>query len=199
MTLQRIYTRTGDKGLTGLASGERVLKDSKRIETYGTVDELNAVLGLCREHFDELSSESGALLRRWFEAFQNDLFNIGSDLATPVAARWKNMHIVGGEEIQVLEKLIDRCQSEVSVLREFVLPGGSKLNAALHLARTVCRRAERCAVTLMQAEEINTDAVVYLNRFSDFLFVLSRWVLAQSGAVEVKWQKDKGLRYLNET
>lgn len=197
MALQKIYTRTGDKGLTGLTDGSRVAKNSVRIEAYGTLDELNALLGVSLQHVSELTEKENEVFSTWVKAIQNDLFNLGSDLATPISARWEKMFIIDAKEIEVLEKLIDRCQSEIPVLREFVLPGGTLLNSTLHVCRTVCRRAERAAVTLSGVEEINPFAVMFLNRLSDYLFVLSRWVQVKAKKPEVTWKKDGGLRNLN--
>jgi len=202
MRITRVYTRTGDKGTTGLADGSRVAKTSLRLESYGTVDELNAVLGLCRTHAESLvsvSADRSTSFDAWLEAIQNDLFNLGADLATPLAGRWQNMLLVDEKDVKALETIIDGCQRELPPLKEFVLPGGSKLNASLHLARTVCRRAERNTVHLQQDEEINPCAVPYLNRLSDLLFVLSRWVLIVPGEQlrEVTWSKEKGVRALN--
>ena len=196
MRITRVYTRTGDKGTTGLADGSRVAKNSLRLETYGTLDELNSVVGICRQFLSDLPAEKTQCLDLWCEAFQNDLFNLGGDLATPIAARWPQMIVLNNEDVTQLERIIDQCQEELSPLREFVLPGGTRINSFLHLARTVCRRAERLAVTLQGAEEINLFAVPYLNRLSDLFFVLSRWVQVHSGQPEVTWAKEKGVRAL---
>lgn len=190
----RIYTRTGDKGMTGLASGERISKDSLRIETYGTVDELNSFVGVCRQHTDTLPLAEGARVDAWLAALQNDLFNLGSDLATPIASRWDGIILIGEEEVTLLEKLIDICQNECPPLRQFVLPGGTKLNAYLHVARTVCRRAERLVVSLGKEETLNPNAVIFLNRLSDFFFALSRWVQVKSKKSEVTWSQQGGLK-----
>lgn len=196
MRITRVYTRTGDKGTTALADGSRIAKNALRLETYGTIDELNAVVGVCRQFLEELPKEQAHALDAWCEALQNDLFNLGGDLATPIAARWANMIVIGNDDVAQLEKIIDRCQAELSPLREFVLPGGTRLNAFLHMARTVCRRAERLAVTLQDTEECNPSAVPYLNRLSDLFFVLSRWVQIHARRAEVTWAKEKGVRAL---
>lgn len=195
--ITRVYTRTGDKGTTGLADGSRVAKTSPRLESYGTVDELNAILGLCRARLAGLPAERASRADSWLEAIQNDLFNIGADFATPISGRWANMQLVAEADVTALERMIDLMQEELPPLREFVLPGGSEVNAALHLARTVCRRAERMSVHLGQNEELNPHGVPYLNRLSDFLFVLSRWVLVGMGAGETTWSKEKGVRALS--
>ena len=196
MRITSVYTRTGDKGTTGLADGTRVPKDSLRLETYGTVDELNSVVGLCRQFLTDLPPQKAEKLDLWCEALQNDLFNLGADLATPIAGRWPQMVVLNETDVKQLEKIIDYCQEELSPLREFVLPGGTRINSFLHLARTVCRRGERLAVTLQGTEEINPSAVPYLNRLSDLFFVLSRWVQVHSGKAEVTWAKEKGVRAL---
>lgn len=197
MRITRVYTKTGDKGTTSLADGSRVSKADLRLETYGTVDELNALVGLCRsslERSEELKPAAAAAADRWLEAVQNDLFNLGGDLATPVASRWENMIVVGEVEITKLEQMIDELQTALPPLREFVLPGGTRINAELHLCRTVCRRAERIAVQLQEHAEINPQAVPFLNRLSDFFFVASRWVQHHAGKPEVTWKKTGGLR-----
>jgi len=197
--ITRVYTKTGDKGTTSLADGSRVSKADLRLETYGTIDELNSVVGLCRstlEGSEGLRAESRTSLDTWLECIQNDLFNLGGDLATPIASRWENMIVVGEAEISRLEQMIDEMQIALPPLREFVLPGGTRLNAELHLARTVCRRAERFAVQLQEHAEINAQAVPFLNRLSDFFFVASRWVQHEVGKPEVTWKKAGGLRDL---
>lgn len=199
MRITRVYTKTGDKGTTSLADGSRVSKADLRLETYGTVDELNAVVGMCRstlQNVQGLRAEARQLLDDWLECVQNDLFNLGGDLATPIASRWENMIVVGETEIHRLEQMIDELQNSLPPLREFVLPGGTRLNAELHLARTVCRRAERFAVQLQEHAEVNPQAVPFLNRLSDFLFVSSRWVQHESAVSEVTWKKTGGLREL---
>jgi cob(I)alamin adenosyltransferase len=200
--ITRVYTKTGDKGTTSLADGSRVSKADLRLETYGTVDELNTLVGLCRsslETSEGLTAEASTVIDRWLEAIQNDLFNLGGDLATPIASRWENMIVVGESEISRLEQMIDDLQGALPPLREFVLPGGTRINAELHLCRTVCRRAERIAVQLQEHAEINPQAVPFLNRLSDFFFVVSRWVQHRAGKAEVTWKKTGGLRDLKLT
>ncbi len=171
--LSRIYTKTGDKGTTALGTGRRVPKDDPRIEAYGTVDELNAVMGLTVAA--GVDPEAAALLGR----IQNDLFDVGADLCVPEPGRGKAgagrkaLRITEGH-VRPLEEAIDRCNADLTPLRSFVLPGGSNAAAWLHLARTVCRRAERRVVTLAGREKVNPHVVVYLNRLSDLLFVMSR-------------------------
>ncbi len=196
MRITKVYTRTGDKGTTRLADGSEVPKNSLRLESYGTVDELNSCVGVCRQFIDELPLKSATSLDQWLEAIQNDLFNLGGDLATPIEKRWPQMIIVGKEEVIALEKLMDTCQENIPPLKDFVLPGGTKLNAFLHSARTVCRRTERVVVSLSLQENINPQAVIYLNRLSDLFFVLSRWVQFKANKVEILWDKTKGIKNL---
>lgn len=200
MRITRVYTKTGDKGSTSLADGSRVSKCDLRLDTYGTVDELNSVVGIVRSVLNDaskLSANRKKLIDHWLEAVQNDLFNLGGDLATPIASRWESMVVLGEVEITHLEQMIDLLQEDLPPLKEFVLPGGTSLNAHLHLARTVCRRAERLAVQLQNEAEINPQAVPFLNRLSDFFFVASRWVQFHQGTAETTWKKAGGFRHLN--
>ncbi|HEX8165574.1 MAG TPA: cob(I)yrinic acid a,c-diamide adenosyltransferase [Beijerinckiaceae bacterium] len=183
VALNRIYTRTGDKGTTGLASGGRRKKHDPRIEAYGTVDETNSCIGLARLHTE---GELDAMLGR----IQNELFDLGADLATPETGEplpYEPLRIVEAQ-VERLEREIDRLNGELSPLRSFVLPGGTAAAAALHLARTVCRRAERLAVALSEkpGETVSPAVIKYLNRLSDFLFVASRYVNGR-GAGDVLW------------
>ena len=187
IALNRIYTKTGDKGETHLAGGQRVAKDSLRIECYGTVDELNAFVGMAYMSAEESTPERARILRR----VQHELFNLGSILATlPKDVHPKQARITGAE-IEQLEKEIDRMNAELAPLRSFVLPGGSRLNAELHACRTICRRAERVAVSLAREEETPAEAVQYLNRLSDAFFVWSRWANHVLGVPEVLWEPNK--------
>ncbi|MBA1155715.1 cob(I)yrinic acid a,c-diamide adenosyltransferase [Microvirga mediterraneensis] len=184
VVLNRIYTRTGDKGTTALAAGGRRPKFDLRIEAYGTVDETNACIGLVRLH--TAGHEIDAMLGR----IQNDLFDLGADLATIETDKplpYEPLRITQGQ-VDRLEQEIDRLNAELSVLRSFILPGGTPAAAALHLARTVCRRAERLVVELMEKpdETVSPETVKYLNRLSDFLFVASRYV-NDKGALDVLW------------
>jgi cob(I)alamin adenosyltransferase len=180
----KIYTKTGDRGETGLFGGPRVSKDAPRIEAYGTVDELNCVLGVARS--TGLAGEVDALVER----IQNDLFALGAQLATPDPPAHQTA-LIAGPQIAALEAAIDHFEAGLEPLREFILPGGDPAAAQLHLARTVCRRAERCVVTLAStsAEPLSADLVVYLNRLSDLLFVLARAVNQIAGRVDVAWRK----------
>jgi cob(I)alamin adenosyltransferase len=184
VVLNRIYTRTGDQGTTALAAGGRRPKHDLRIEAFGTVDETNACIGLVRIH--TAGHEIDAMLGR----IQNDLFDLGADLATVETDKplpYEPLRMTQGQ-VDRLEQEIDRLNAELSVLRSFVLPGGTPAAAALHLARTVCRRAERLVVELMEKpdEKISPESVKYLNRLSDFLFVASRYV-NDKGALDVLW------------
>jgi cob(I)alamin adenosyltransferase len=183
VALTRIYTRTGDKGRTALANGERRPKHDLRIEAYGTVDETNAAIGLARLHTS--GSELDAVLAR----IQNDLFDLGADLATPAeeAPRHEPLRVVDAQ-VDRLEREIDAMNEGLSPLRSFVLPGGTPAAAYLHLARTICRRAERLVVALSEKpdEVVSAAAIKYLNRLSDLLFVASRFA-NEGGAKDVLW------------
>ena len=178
----KIYTKTGDGGETSLYGGQRVSKNAIRVETYGTVDECNAVLGLAIAFLSD--AEAKAILTR----IQGELFEVGADLATPLT-RGETVPRVRPEETAQLEAEIDRFEEELEPLRHFILPGGSAGGAALHQARAVCRRAERLFVTLEAAEPVNPEAGRYLNRLSDHLFVLARLVNHRTGAPETKWER----------
>lgn len=186
----RIYTRAGDDGTTGLVGGSRVKKNSLRIESYGTLDELSSHIGVVRS---ALRSESPVLqdfqrLDDWLAWTQDVLFNLGSELATPAQKRWDGMPLVSEEDAKALERAIDESQSDLEPLRNFIHPGGSLPGAYLHVARTVCRRAERLIVTLRDEEpEISADCVRYVNRLSDALFVWARWVNHRMNAGEHLW------------
>lgn len=194
MRILKVYTKTGDKGTTGLADGTRIQKDDSRIECYGTIDELNSILGICRQNLDEIPKKEKNILDSWIFAIQNDLFNIGSDLATPLASRWENMIILSDKDTVQLEKMIDYCQNLLEPLHEFVLPGGTKLNSYFHLARTICRRAERLIVSLSFEKEINPNILPFINRLSDLFFVLSRWAQKLAKLKEITWSKNSGVK-----
>jgi cob(I)alamin adenosyltransferase len=195
--INRVYTRTGDRGETALVGGKRVPKDSLRIEAYGTIDELNSIVGLARV-FNEESIDAGEAHRFMDEVLcrlQDELFDIGSELATPPEFYQQGMYRVSGDEIDRLEKLMDKCQEELEPLKSFILPGGGRIGAYLHQCRTVCRRAERDILRLSREEEISPDLIKYVNRLSDLFFVLSRWIAKQTGEQEYLWQRglvDKG-------
>jgi cob(I)alamin adenosyltransferase len=187
--LNRIYTRTGDKGETRLVGGQAVPKDSLRIEAYGTVDELNSVLGLVRTFSPESGdAEARARLDDWLRRTQNSLFDLGSDLATRLEDRWENQPLIDADDVTELETLMDSLNEDLDPLKSFVLPGGGPLNAFLHQARTVCRRAERIILALSRDEEIGEFVIPYVNRLSDALFVWSRWVSKRFGEAEYLWE-----------
>ncbi|MBZ2186545.1 MAG: cob(I)yrinic acid a,c-diamide adenosyltransferase [Bryobacter sp.] len=191
LALNRIYTKTGDKGETGLVGGQRVPKDAQRIAVFGTVDELNSFVGLVRiSASDNKLNELEAICER----IQHELFNLGSVLATLPEDLHPNQPRVNQETITQLERDIDQYNSALPPLRSFVLPGGSRLCAELHVCRTICRRAERELVTLSHQEEVPRDALLYLNRLSDAFFVWSRWVNQALGLPEALWQPNKGAR-----
>jgi len=189
--ITRVYTRTGDKGDTALVGGKRVLKDSPRIEAYGTVDELNAVIGLARVFNAERLTKGKD--SRWLDEvlrrLQNELFDLGSELATPEDAAYEGMHRVGEAEVTGLERLMDQCQKALTPLKSFVLPGGGRVGGFLHQARTVCRRAERRILALSRVEPSSEWPLKYVNRLSDLLFVLSRWVGKRLGETEYLWER----------
>ena len=189
--ITRVYTRTGDRGETALVGGTRVPKDAARIEAYGTVDELNAALGLARAFNAERLAEGEG--HRWLDEtlrrLQNELFDLGSELATPEDAVYEGMHRIGDAQVEELEKLIDHCQKELPPLKSFILPGGGRIGAALHQARTICRRAERDILRLSRAEPLAEWPLRYVNRLSDLLFVLSRWVAKRLGEPEYLWER----------
>ena len=185
MRLVRIYTRTGDSGDTGLMGGGRVPKDDARVEAYGDVDETNAAIGLAR------TLEPRDLADELLAAVQRDLFAIGGTLATPNPERIKeevrDRMALGAGRVADLEKAIDEADAKLAPLTSFVLPGGSPKAAALHLARTVCRRAERSVVRLSHAESVPADMIVYLNRLSDLLFTLARFANLRAGHPDITW------------
>ena len=187
LALNRIYTKTGHQGQTHLAGGQRVSKDSARIECYGTVDELNAFTGMAAISAAETVPALVPILRR----VQHELFNLGSILATRPEDVHPNQARVTEAEVRQLEIEIDRMNADLPPLRSFVLPGGTRLNAELHACRTICRRAERWAVTLGREEPIPPEAIQYLNRLSDAFFVWSRWVNHVLGVAEVLWEPNQ--------
>ncbi len=187
--LTRIYTRTGDNGTTGLVGGQRVKKNSLRIETYGTVDELSSAIGLARaEMRPQLDRPRVKRLDDWLAWTQDALFNLGSDLATLPQNRWEGMPLTTQDDAKALERAIDEAQADLAPLDNFIHPGGSQAGAFLHLARTICRRAERLLVTLRDEDEgVSGETVRYLNRLSDALFVWARWINAELGVPEYLW------------
>ncbi len=189
--LTKIYTKTGDKGQTGLTGGQRVPKDDLRIECYGTVDELSSCIGIARSFVCELPASDA--LRKEVEPLlkkiQNGLFVLGGDLATLMEDRHPKMALIGQDQITFLEKAMDKWNEQMPPLADFILPGGGKISSFLHLSRTVCRRAERLCVTLARESQINPFLVPYLNRLSDALFVLARWVSRKNNEPEFIWER----------
>jgi cob(I)alamin adenosyltransferase len=181
----KIYTKTGDQGETGLFGGERVSKSSLRLEAYGTVDELNSILGLTAVE------AKGEGVKELILKIQNELFTVGSDLATPDNEKNKKLNITRTPEVFAAdaEKAIDAYNAKIPELKNFILPGGGKAASLFHLARTVCRRAERCVVALNKGEEINGNIIIFLNRLSDLFFVLARYENAVSETPDILWQK----------
>jgi cob(I)alamin adenosyltransferase len=194
LAINRVYTRRGDRGETGLVGGQRVPKDSLRIEAYGTVDELNAFIGAARESTREAIEGGCAALQPLMEILlrvQHELFNLGSILATLLEDVHPKQARVTDAEIARLETEMDQMNEPLPPLRSFVLPGGSRLNTDLHICRTVCRRAERIAVALARRESIPEETVRYLNRLSDALFVWSRWASHVAGVEETLWEPNR--------
>jgi cob(I)alamin adenosyltransferase len=177
--LSKIYTKTGDDGTTGLGDGTRVAKDSARVAAYGTVDELNSSIGIV------LAQEIPAPIREALTQIQHDLFDLGGELCIP------GMAMVHDADVERLEQTLDGFNADLPPLKDFILPGGGMAAACCHLARTVCRRAEREVVTLARSETVRPEAVRYLNRLSDLLFVLSRVLARASGHGEVLWQHER--------
>ncbi len=191
MRITRVYTRTGDAGKTRLAGGQEVWKDDLRVEAYGTVDELNASVGVARAFNAGAKGSRAARARvekelRWI---QNKLFDIGGLLATAPGQTFGNMPRVTAEDVARLERLMDECQRDLAPLKEFLLPGGGKVAACLHQARTVCRRAERRCVQLARRDTVDPMLVTFLNRLSDTFFVLARWVAKTQREPEFLWER----------
>jgi cob(I)alamin adenosyltransferase len=190
--ITKVYTRTGDRGETALVGGRRVPKDSPRIIAYGAIDELNSILGVVRALAAKESSPPAARLIEILQRLQNELFDLGSELATPPDAEYEGMWHVSEAEVRALERSMDECQKALEILKSFVLPGGGVLGAFLHQARTVCRRAEIEILELSRIESLNPFVLRYVNRLSDLLFVLARWIAKQTGEAEFLWER--GLR-----
>lgn len=189
--ITRVYTRTGDDGTTGLVGGKRVPKDSERVEAYGAIDELNAVVGLVRAWNEQGKGERELRLKLdgWLQQIQQELFDLGSELATPEDFTYEGMHRVGADEVTRLEQLINECQKDLEPLKSFTLPGGGPISAQLHQCRTVCRRAEREILRLSRAEDVGEGPLKYVNRLSDFFYVVGRWVGRNLGETEYLWQR----------
>ena len=177
----KIYTKQGDSGTTGLYGGVRVSKDDLRIQTYGTVDELNATLGIV---LAQTSLDPG--LKTRLSRIQSELFHLGAELATPRGGRLTS-RLLDSTEISALEKEIDQMEASLPPLKSFILPGGTPESAHLHLTRTVCRRAEREMVTLHRQDPLRAEALTYLNRLSDYLFVCARYANLKAGVSDIPW------------
>jgi len=190
--INRVYTRSGDEGKTALVDGSRVPKDSLRVACYGSIDELNSTLGIARSFNADRDDPASRRLEGILRRLQNELFDLGSELATPPAGEYEGMFKVSEADVTALEAVIDECQADLEPLQSFVLPGGGKVSSFLHQARTVCRRAERDILGLSREDEVGEFVLPYVNRLSDLLFVLSRWVAVQSGEEELLWER--GLR-----
>jgi cob(I)alamin adenosyltransferase len=190
ITINRVYTKVGDRGTTRLAGGQEVDKDAPRLEAYGTLDELNAVLGVLVEHF---GADDDAELQKALRRVQNELFDLGGELAVLPEDRHPLQKLISEDDVTRLEAELDRANADLPTLRSFILPGGGKLSAFCHQARTVCRRAERVLVTLHKAEPQRDVALRYLNRLSDWLFVMGRSLALRSGQGELLWRPgDRG-------
>jgi cob(I)alamin adenosyltransferase len=191
ISITRVYTRTGDDGETALVGGARVPKDSPRIVAYGTLDELNAAVGLARVFNAEAGPDRAN--HEWLDGvlkkIQNQIFDLGSELATPPAAAYEGMFRMSAAEVTELEQLMDHCQKDLAPLKSFTLPGGGRIQGFLHQARTVCRRAEREVLALSRAEPIGEWPLRYVNRLSDLFFVLGRWVGKHMGEPEYLWER----------
>jgi cob(I)alamin adenosyltransferase len=185
----RVYTRTGDKGETSLVGGKRVPKDSPRIRAFGTLDELNAIVGIARTFNEERLTvgEHHRWLDEVLRKIQNGVFDVGSELASPADSEARVR--VGAAEVTALEALMDQCQTDLEPLKSFTLPGGGRINAFLHHARTVCRRAEREILALSRVEAVSEWPLRYVNRLSDLFFVLSRWISKHDGEREYLWER----------
>lgn len=191
IAINRVYTRKGDGGKTALVGGQKISKDDLRIAAYGTVDELNAFLGACRQSLLEANHSSLVELAATLLRVQHELFNLGSILATLPADVHPQQPRVTQAEVDALEQDMDERNGQLQELRSFVLPGGHRVNTDLHVARCVCRRAERACVTLASRDDVDPLAIAYLNRLSDALFVWSRWASDQLGVPEVLWQPNE--------
>ncbi|HBR60262.1 MAG: cob(I)yrinic acid a,c-diamide adenosyltransferase [SAR324 cluster bacterium] len=190
--ITKVYTRTGDAGQTGLVGGKRLPKDHPRIEAYGSVDELNSVIGLALSFLAKKeASKRREKLGLILEAIQQKLFDAGSELATLPGDEYEGQITLQAENVEWLEEIIDAMNEELQPLKSFILPGGTSLNAFLHQARTVCRRAERDILKLNQIDLVNPEIIKYINRLSDFLFVAGRWVTETLGETETLWQPGK--------
>lgn len=187
--ISKVYTKSGDAGETSLVGGQRVRKESLRIESYGTVDELNATIGVARAfNVAHGKKRIADRIERELQMIQQSLFNLGSELACKPEDLFAGMPIVTAADIGQLEACMDEWTTELPILKSFILPGGGMVHAQMHVCRTVCRRAERVVLRLSREESVRPDAIRYLNRLSDFFFVLGRWVGVKYGEPEFLWQ-----------
>ena len=191
ITISKVYTKSGDDGKTSLVGGQKVLKTNIRINAFGEIDELNSIIGLSIEELKLIDHNFDSLINTLYR-IQNDLFNLGTILATKPQDMTESMPRITAHDIKVLENEIDKSNKDLPVLHSFVLPGGSKINAYLHLARTVCRRCERVCCDLYEKEKIDKIVISYLNRLSDAFFVWSRWVITVLDHDENVWKPNEG-------
>lgn len=190
MRLSKIYTKTGDQGSTSLIGGVKVHKDDQRLESYGTLDELNSHVGMLRTVLKDMEERTSLNpLREELKVIQNKLFDLGSDLATPLDSPFKREDLVALEEVERVEQWIDRMNEELEPLSSFTLPGGGPVNAWAHLCRTVCRRAEREICRLHREEPVAPLVMKMVNRLSDYFFVLSRWTAKELNEEEFLWER----------
>tara|TARA_B100002052_G_scaffold299160_1_gene335791 strand:+ start:8733 stop:9350 length:618 start_codon:yes stop_codon:yes gene_type:complete len=191
ITISKVYTKTGDDGKTSLVGGQKVLKTNIRINAFGEIDELNSIIGLSIEELKLIEYNFDSLINTLYR-IQNDLFNLGTILATKPEDMTESMPRITAHDIKVLENEIDKSNKDLPVLHSFVLPGGSKINAYLHLARTVCRRCERVCCDLYEKDKTDKIVISYLNRLSDAFFVWSRWVITVLDHDENVWKPNEG-------
>lgn len=193
MRITRVYTRQGDQGMTRLGSSQEVSKSCQRVEAYGCVDELNSAVGFVRALLNEKPESLAPLdmqtVMADLDMLQNRLLTLGGDLATRLSDRWDGMPLINAAHTRELEVRLDQYNSELPRLEEFILPTGTAVVSALHLARTICRRTEREVIRLQENEDIGPDVIPFLNRLSDFLFVLARWISRKSGCIETAWRR----------
>ena len=192
MRISKVYTRTGDGGKTRLAGGQEVWKDSLRVDAYGTVDELNSVIGIVRMSMKKAEhAQSSTGLDDVLKWIQHKLFDLGGILATAPGNTFPNMPVIADTDVVYLEEKIDECQKDLAPLKEFILPGGGEAASVCHLARSVCRRAERSLVTASRDVDVHPRLLAYINRLSDLLFVLTRFITREQGEAEVYWRSSR--------
>jgi cob(I)alamin adenosyltransferase len=193
MRVTKVYTRNGDRGKTRLVGNQEVEKSCQRIEAYGTVDELNSTIGMARAFLESNhpieESKSHERMSEELLVIQNMLFILGGDLATLIPDRWPGMPLISAAHVGEIEKRLDAMNADLAPLEEFILPSGPPISATLHLARTICRRAEREVLRLVKLEPVSETVIPFLNRLSDYLFVMARWSCHMSGKEEVYWKR----------